>query len=311
MLSGDLTEMAILIVAMLAAGAAAGVAAGLFGIGGGFVVVPALLAIFGALGVDPDVSVPLALGTSLGTIILTSMRSVSAHAKRGAVDFEVLKAWAPWIVVGVALGLLLAAQAPGDLLKGVFGVGVIILSLNFLFPNALKGVAFGDQMPSGVALAAIATFLGGFSALLGIGGGTIAVLVMTLCGRPIHQAVATSAGFGAVIAIPGTIGWAVVGWNETGMPPGSVGYINLIGLVAIASTSTLTAPLGVALAHSLNPAMLKRVFGAYLVFTGVLMLKDVVPAAMGAHDARTADFVGEQIDGGPARPTLVKQESDQ
>ncbi len=291
-------ETVTLIAAMLAAGAVAGVAAGLFGIGGGFVVVPALLAIFAALGVDPEISVPMALGTSLGTIILTSLRSVHAHSKRGAVDFDILKAWAPWIVLGVALGLVFASRAPGDVLKAVFGVGVLLLSLNFLFPNALKGVSIKEEMPTGMALAAIATFLGGFSALLGIGGGTIAVLVMTLCGRSIHQAIATAAGFGAIIAVPGTIGWAIVGLNESGVPPGSIGYINLIGLIAIASTSVLTAPIGAALAHKLNPLALKRVFGAYLVFTSVLMLKDVVDIPVFSPAADKAPVA----DAAPAHP---------
>lgn len=270
-----------ILILMLMAGAVAGVAAGLFGIGGGFIVVPALLAIFKVLGVDPTLSVHMAIGTSLATIVLTSLRSVKAHAKRDAVDFTVLRDWGPWIVLGVILGLLFADNVEGMTLIAIFGVGVLILSINFLFPQAFKNLRLSDTMPSGLVLAGIATFLGGFSALLGIGGGTIAVLVMTFCGRPIHQAIATAAGFGAIIAIPGTIGFAIIGQGHENLPPGSIGYINLIGLVAIASTSTLTAPLGVSLAHKLPPIALKRVFGMYLVFTAALMLKDVVPLGTG------------------------------
>ena len=302
-------DTAALIVAMLCAGAVAGVAAGLFGIGGGFVVVPALLAIFNILGVESDVAMHLALGTSLGTIILTSMRSVQAHAKRGAVDFTIIRDWAPWIVIGVILGLGLASSAPADILKIVFGVGVLILSVNFLFPTAFKGVKLSEEMPKGIALAAIATFLGGFSALLGIGGGTIAILVMTMCGRSIHQAVATAAGFGAIIAIPGTIGWAIVGWNETGVPPFSIGYINLIGLVAIASMSMLTAPYGAALAHKLNPMSLKRVFGAYLVFTSVLMLKDVAFAPVLMHEPTEVVDIDAHLPAGGANNSGAPQQS--
>lgn len=265
-----------LLVAMLAAGGVAGIAAGLFGIGGGFVVVPALLAIFQVLGVSPLVSTHIAIGTSLATIVLTSIRSVHAHSKRGAVDFSIIRSWAPWIVLGVIIGLLFASSVDGSTLVAVFGVGVLILSLNFLFPRAFSKIRLAEAMPSGIVLAAIATFLGGFSALLGIGGGTIAVLVMIYCGRPIHQAIATAAGFGAIIAIPGTIGFAIIGYGAEGLPPGSVGYINLIGLVAIAATSTLTAPFGVALAHKLPPIALKRVFGVYLVLTSCLMLKDTL-----------------------------------
>ncbi|WP_183819950.1 sulfite exporter TauE/SafE family protein [Parvularcula dongshanensis] len=263
---------------MLAAGAVTGVAAGLFGIGGGFIVVPALLAIFSLLGVDPELSVHMALGTSLATIILTSLRSVNAHAKRGAVDFHVLKAWAPWIVLGVLLGLVFASHTDGHTLVLIFGLGVLILSLNFLFPRAFSRIQLSESMPRGLALAGLATFLGGISALLGIGGGTIAVLTMTFCGRSIHQAVATAAGFGAIIAVPGTIGFVLIGLGAESPLPGSLGYINLIGLAAIASTSMLTAPLGAALAHRLPPMALKRAFGGYLVFTAMLMLKDAFPA---------------------------------
>ncbi|WOI53330.1 sulfite exporter TauE/SafE family protein [Parvularcula sp. LCG005] len=277
-------EMVTLVVAMLAAGAVAGIAAGLFGIGGGFIVVPALIAVFGLLDFDPSLTVHMAIGTSLATIILTSLRSVHAHAKRGAVDFTVLRSWAPWIIVGVIAGLIFAAQVKGATLVTVFGIGVFLLSIHFLFPRLLGKLQISDHMPSGVALIGLAVILGGFSALLGIGGGTIAVLTMTLCGRPIHQAIATAAGFGAIIAIPGAIGFIIMGWNDAALPPGSLGYVNLIGLVAIASTSTLTAPIGAALAHRLPPITLKRVFGAYLVFTSLLMLKDVAPWSHPAPD---------------------------
>lgn len=270
---------------MLAAGGVAGVAAGLFGIGGGFVVVPALLAIFQVLGVSPHVATHIAIGTSLATIILTSLRSVRAHAQHGAVDFSILRTWAPWILLGVLIGLALASEFNGETLVTIFGAGVLILSLNFLFPKAFSNIKLANAMPSGLLLAALATFLGGFSALLGIGGGTIAVLVMTYCGRSIHQAIATAAGFGAIIAIPGTIGFAVIGYGAPDLPPGSIGYVNVIGLLAIAATSTLTAPWGAALAHRLPPTTLKRVFGLYLVFTSFLMLKDAVLANTGLdHD---------------------------
>lgn len=268
----NLIEATPLLAALAAAGLTAGFAAGMFGIGGGFVVVPALMAVYTFFGVDHSVIAHVAIGTSLATIIVTSLRSVQAHAERGAVDFEVLKTWAPWIVLGVLGGLFLADSVNGIVLTVVFAVGVFLMGLHFVFPVLEPKKPVADEMPKGPIRAGIATFLGGFSALLGIGGGTIAVLVMTAYGKPIHRAVATAAGFGAIIAIPGAIGFAIIGWGNQGLPAGSLGYINILGAVAIAAMSFLTAPLGVKAAHALNARMLKRVFGLYLLFTSAVML---------------------------------------
>jgi len=258
---------------LMLAGAAAGFAAGMFGIGGGFVVVPALLLVFGMFQVDPLVLSHVAIGTSLATIIVTSLRSVHAHSKHGAVDFQVIRDWTPWLVLGVTLGLVLARMLDGTALKWIFAIGVLILGLHFIIPLVRpKPDAARRDMPRGPFLAAIATFLGAFSALLGIGGGTIAVLVMTACGRPIHQAVATAAGFGVVIAIPGTIGFALLGLAHSELPFGSFGYINLIAVAAITAMSFVTAPLGVRVAHRINARALEKAFGVYLVATSALVL---------------------------------------
>jgi uncharacterized membrane protein YfcA len=267
-----LAQQAALLAALVAAGLSAGFAGGMFGIGGGFVVVPALIAVYSLFGVDHAVIAHVAIGTSLATIIVTSLRSVQAHAARGAVDFEVLRSWAPWIVLGVVGGLFLADAVDGRMLALVFAVGVLLMGLHFVFPLLEPKKPVSDHMPRGPVRAGLATFLGGFSALLGIGGGTIAVLVMTACGKQIHRAVATSAGLGAIIAVPGAIGFAVIGWGHEGLPAGSIGYINLFGAVAIAAMSFLTAPLGVKAAHALNARLLKRVFGLYLLFTSAVML---------------------------------------
>lgn len=268
----DLASFAPLMAALLLAGLSAGFAGGLFGIGGGFVVVPALMAVYHHFGVDPSVITHVAVGTSLATIIITSLRSVQAHAARGAVDFEVLRTWAPWIVFGVIGGLVLARSVDGTVLTLVFGTGVLLMGLHFVFPVLERKDPVAEDMPKGPLRAGLATFLGGFSALLGIGGGTIAVLVMTTYGKSIHRAVATAAGFGAIIAIPGAIGFAVIGWGNDALPAGSLGYINILGAVTIAAMSFFTAPLGVRAAHSLNGPKLKRVFGFYLLFTSGLML---------------------------------------
>ncbi|MFN7055023.1 sulfite exporter TauE/SafE family protein [Hyphomonas sp.] len=266
---------------MLAAGALAGFVAGLFGIGGGFVVVPALAAVLTMLSPGSDTSkiMHVAIGTSLATIIFTSLRSVQAHARRGAVDFAILKAWAPWVVAGVLLGLIIARYLDGQALKITFGVGVFLMSWHFLFPVLTRRGPLSDQMPTGIMRGGLGSFLGGYCTLLGIGGGTPAVLIMTLSGQPMHRAIATAAGFGTIIAVPATIGAVLGGLGETGLPVGSLGYVNLIAALAIISMSMITAPWGAAFAHSLNAAHLGRALGAYLLITSCLMLASAFTGA--------------------------------
>ncbi|OYY91253.1 MAG: permease [Sphingomonas sp. 28-66-16] len=261
------------LVALLAAGLAAGFAAGLFGIGGGFVVVPAFIAILPALGGDHGEYAHVAIGTSLATIMFTSLRSVQAHARRGAVDFDILKSWSPWIVLGVGGGVLLARLVDGHALTLIFAGGVFLMALHFIAP-VLGRQQVHDRMPTGMTRASVAGGLGAFSSLLGIGGGTIAVVVMTMCGRSIHRAIATAAGLGFIIAVPGTIGFALIGLGTPNLPMGSLGFVNLPGAAIIASTSMLTAPMGAAAAHSLPPGPLKRVFGLYLLFVSVIMFRN-------------------------------------
>jgi uncharacterized membrane protein YfcA len=272
-------EYGLLIGSMLAAGLFAGFVAGMFGIGGGFVVVPALagvLTLFSHGAQDAHI-MHVAIGTSLATIFFTSLRSVQAHARRGAVDWRILRAWLPWVVAGVIAGVALTSVMDGTQLKIVFGLFMIPLGLHFLFPILAKVHAPEERMPRGPVRAALGSGLGAFSSLLGIGGGTPAVLIMTMNGVNMHRAVATAAGFGTIIAVPGAIGSMLIGLNQPGLPAGSVGFVNLIALAAITAMSVLTAPLGVAAAHSLDPAKLKRIFGGYLLLTAAFMLKDFIP----------------------------------
>jgi uncharacterized membrane protein YfcA len=263
--------------ALLAAGLFAGFCAGMFGIGGGFVVVPALLLILPLLGGAKSEYAHVAVGTSAATIIVASLRSVTAHAKRGAVDFEILKQWAPWLIVGDALGVVLAGHVDGRGLLLIFAVGVLAMSVNFLVPR-LSQIVISEEMPSGIGLVALAGGLGTFSSLLGIGGGTIAITVMTWCSRTIHRAIATASGIGTLIAIPTAIGFAIIGFARAGLPWGSIGYINVPAALAISSMSILTAPLGVAAAHNLPATPLKRVFGAYLVVISLFMFHNALKA---------------------------------
>ena len=264
---------------MLIAGLFAGFVAGMFGIGGGFVVVPALAAVLTVLphtGGNRHI-MHVAIGTSLATIFFTSLRSVQAHAKRGAVDWNILKAWLPWVVAGVIVGVVLTSFLDGEQLKIVFGICLIPLGLNFIFQILGRKVAAEERMPKGPVRAALGSGLGAFSSLLGIGGGTPAVLIMTMSGVNMHRAVATAAGFGTIIAVPGAIGSMITGFNQSDLPLGSFGFVNLIALAAITAMSILTAPLGAAAAHSLDPVKLKRVFGAYLLITSAVMLHSSIP----------------------------------
>lgn len=269
----DFVQVVQLLSVLLVAGLIAGFVAGLFGIGGGFVVVPALLLVFEFFGVAPDITTHTAIGSSLATIIITSARSLQAHTRHGAVDYKVLRDWTPWLMLGAFFGVLMAGFMDGQSMKWIFSGGVFLMGLHFIWPVLQPKEPVARDMPSGLGRASIATFLGGFSALLGIGGGTIAVLVMTACGRSIHQAVATAAGFGIVIAIPGTLGFAILGLvGQQTLPFGSFGYINLLAVAAISAMSFITAPLGAQLAHRLNGPVLKKVFGVYLVATSAIVL---------------------------------------
>jgi uncharacterized membrane protein YfcA len=268
---GDLSYLTFAVPLLLAAGAAAGFAGGLFGIGGGFVVVPALVILFPVLGMETDLAAHVAVGTSLATIIFTSIRATQSHAKRASVDFEVLKSWAIWVVLGTALGTLIADWVSGAQLALIFGTGVLGFAIYFLMPARLGEPVFA-AMPTGFRRAGMAGGLGAFSALLGIGGGTITTLTMTVCGAPIHRAIGTASGMGAIIAIPATIGFMIIGLGEPDLPWGSVGYVNLPAAGAIIVTSVIFAPLGVTAAHKLPPQILRRVFGLYLVTVGVTMI---------------------------------------
>jgi uncharacterized membrane protein YfcA len=264
-------DLWIWLLSLLLAGAAAGFSGGLFGIGGGFVVVPALLLILPMVGTAPEHLVHVAVGTSLCTIIFTSLRAASAHFSRGAVDLPLLRSWGPWVVAGTVVGSLLADALASSTLALIFGIGVLCFAALFLIPG-MAGKRLASTMPTGVARAALASALGTVSTMLGIGGGTIATITMTLCGASIHRAIGTASGIGAIIALPGTLGFLLTGLDEPGLPPGSLGYVNLPAALTIVVTSTLCAPLGVAMAHRLNASRLRAVFGAYLLVVGVNMI---------------------------------------
>jgi uncharacterized membrane protein YfcA len=265
-----------LILALIGAGAFAGLIAGMFGVGGGVVIVPALYAVFGLLDIDDDVRMKAAVATSLATIITTSMRSVLLHYRRGAVDVRILKSWVPWIMVGAFVGAFAASAAPGEALTLGFGIFIVLISLQMGFGQ--PDWRLRDTMPGRVPSAIIASLIGLFSAMAGIGGGIFGVLVMTMCGKPIHRAVGTAAGFGAAIGVLATLGFIIAGWQVKGLPIFSVGYVNLVGFIFIATLTALMAPLGVAAAHALPVKTLRRLFAVLMFVAGMMMLRDALTA---------------------------------
>lgn len=265
-------EFALFIASLAAAGLFAGFIGGLFGVGGGIVMVPALFALFGVLGVDDHVRMQVSIGTSLSTIVATSWRSLSTHAKADAVDWDILRTWTPWIAIGAMIGATILGFANKTALLIVFGGGLLLIAAQMGFGNP-NWRAFRD-MPTGFARAFVAGAIGVLSALMGIGGGAFGVTLMTLCGRPIHQAVGTASGFGAAIAVPAAIGVAIAGWGRAGLPPWSAGFVNLPGFVILALLTAITAPFGARLAHRLDQRVLRRAFALFLAVTAIKMLSD-------------------------------------
>lgn len=254
-----------LFVLLAVVGLGSGFLAGLFGIGGGAILVPALFELFTRLDVPEDVRTHLAIGTSLAVILPTAVRSVMAHHDRGAVEWDVLKRFGPWVVVGTAGGAVIADLMSGKALTLAFAVLASLTGLNMALRGESKVAKERKPLPSLLPTAFLGLWVGGFSALMGIGGGTFAVLLLSALGRGIREAVATGAGFGILIAIPGAISFAGAGWGEPGLPPGSIGYVSGIGLLALAPTSLLAAHWGAAAAHKLNRSLLRRFFGVFLL----------------------------------------------
>jgi uncharacterized membrane protein YfcA len=265
-------DLAWFVAGLVGAGLFAGFVGGLFGIGGGAVVVPALYYVFTALGVDESVRMHVAVGTSLSTIVSTSWRSLSTHMKAGAVDVDVLKTWAPWITLGALIGAGAAGLADTQALLVIFGAGLLLIAAQMGLSSPNWRVF--AELPRRTVRAVVAGGIGFFSALMGIGGGAFGVTVLTLCGRPIHQAVATASGFGAAIALPAALGYVIAGWGREGLPPWSLGFVSAPGFVVLAALTALTAPIGARLAHRLPQLSLKRAFAVFLALIALNMLRE-------------------------------------
>jgi uncharacterized membrane protein YfcA len=269
--AAELLQLASLLVAV---GALSGFLAGVFGIGGGAVLVPVFYECFRLAGVPLEVRMPLCIGTSLAIIIPTSIRSFRAHYARGAVDMEILRAWWLPVVVGVVAGSITARYAPERLFKIVFVMVAWSAAARLLLSRDTW--KFGDIFPMGPLMKLYGFFVGLLSTLMGIGGGLFSNLLMTFYGRPIHQAVATSSALAVLISIPGALGYVYAGWPAAARFPDvaalqlpfAFGYVSLIGAVLVMPTSLLTAPLGVRCAHAMSKRTLEMAFGSYLFVVG-------------------------------------------
>ena len=257
-----LGDLLLLAGVLLATGAAVGLLAGLLGIGGGGILVPVLFEVFRAVGVDPALCIHLAVGTSLSVIVPTSLRSFRSHRAKGAVDTALIKAMALPVVAGVLLGVLVARYADDTALKAVWAGCASLMSAKLFF--ARESWRLGEAIPGNPGRAVFGGFVGLVSTLMSIGGGAFITSFMTLYGRPIHQGVATGSGFGPIIAIPATLGFVWAGWQAAGLPPGSLGYVNLLGTAVIVPASVLAAPLGVRIAHGISRRKLELAFATFL-----------------------------------------------
>jgi uncharacterized protein len=275
MLNGiDLSGLIELALLLIAVGALSGFLAGLFGIGGGAILVPVFYECFRLAGVPLEVRMPLCIGTSLAIIIPTSIRSFRAHYARGAVEVSVVRAWWLVIMLGVITGSAIARVAPERLFKIVFVAVAWSAAARLLL--ARESWKLGDAMPSGLLMKVYGFCVGLLSTLMGIGGGLFSNLLMTFYGRPIHQAVATSSALAVLISIPGAIGYIYAGWPAAArypevlalQPPFALGYVSLIGAALVMPTSLWTAALGVRAAHALSRRQLETAFGCYLLVVG-------------------------------------------
>jgi uncharacterized membrane protein YfcA len=253
----------------LALGAFAGTLAGLFGIGGGLVIVPVLIFSFGLQSVSGEIAAHLAVGTSLATIVFTSVSSIRSHHLRGAVRWDIVRSMAVGIVIGAALGAVTASMLTGAALELIIGIFVILVALKMLLDVSPKP---GRDVPGKLGLGAAGGSIGWASAIFGIGGGTLTVPFLSWCNLRMQKAVGTSAACGFPIALAGALANVGTGWNNPALPDMSIGFIYLPAFIGIVLTSVPFARVGANLAHRLDAALLKKIFAVFLILVGIRFL---------------------------------------
>jgi uncharacterized membrane protein YfcA len=270
-----INELAWLVLAVVAGGVVTGILAGLFGIGGGGIIVPILYEVFGVLDVPADVRLQLCVGTSIAIIVPTNIRSVLIHRRRGAVLMDVVRIWAIPAILGVAVGATVAAFAPGAVLKIAFVVIATVIACKLLFGR--DSWRLGNDLPGRPAMIAYGFAIGLAASLMGISGGSVSNMILTLYNKSIHQAVATSAGLGVPITIAGVIGYMLAGLpHQAEMPPFSIGFVSFVGVALMAPVTSFTAPYGARLAHALPGRRLEVAFGIFLLLVAARFLASLV-----------------------------------
>ncbi len=271
MLGQSIGEIALLAAWIAGAGILVGILAGLFGIGGGAIIVPVLYEVFRVLGVPEDVRMQLCIGTSLAIIVPTTVSSYLGHKKKGSAVAEVVRIWALPAVAGVAIGAVAASYAPSAVFKIAFVIFAAFIAARMLLGS--ERWSLGKELPGRGVLTVFGFVTGLFSSLVGVSGGAVSNAVLTLYGQPMQRAVATSAGVGVPITIAGTIGYMLAGWRHMAdLPPLSVGFVSLVGVALMAPVSSYTTRYGVRLAHWLPRRKLEIAFGIFLVFVALRFL---------------------------------------
>ncbi len=258
------------VVAMGLTGLLAGFVAGLLGVGGGIVIVPVLDTVLGSFGVDPSLRMKVAVATSLATIIATSWASAASHRRHKAVDMDLLRSWGPFIFIGVVIGTALAGVVDGRVLSAVFAVVALAVAANMLFRADNHKLA--DGFPNTAVKAGLGLLTGTISAMMGIGGGTLGVPILSAFGYDIRRAVGTASAIGFIIAIPGALGYVITGWGKAGLPPLSLGYVNLVAFALIIPLSMVAAPYGAKVAHAIPRRYLSYGFAGFLILTAGKMI---------------------------------------
>lgn len=262
------------ILALAGTGIFAGLLAGLLGVGGGIVIVPVLYFLFQKFGVSPQSAMLIATGTSLATIIPTSISSIKAHHSKGNVDLLLLRRWGFFILLGVLIGSALVTKIDGNLLTPLFGMIATLAALNMLFRAGKPAIA--QQLPGNTGQRAMGSIIGMLSSMVGIGGGTLSVPILTAFNYPAHKAVGTAAAIGLIISLPGALMMLTLGQAPADAPLGTFGLVNLVGFVCIVPLTVLCAPIGANIAQKLDPILLKRVFAVALLITGLRMFAQLI-----------------------------------